>query len=101
MSTRVRVAVRSRPLVPKEKDDGCDTCITVIDDTQVLLGKVLLVYIARLVTFHCCLINLNAALVFLQDKCFTYDYVFGGETNQDDIFHSCAYPLIEAIFKGG
>jgi len=40
MTTRVRVAVRSRPLVEKETSDGCETCVTPIDETQVLLGKV-------------------------------------------------------------
>ena len=40
MTTRVRVAVRCRPLVEKEKNEGCDDVISIIDETQVLIGKV-------------------------------------------------------------
>ncbi|XP_067939314.1 chromosome-associated kinesin KIF4A-like isoform X2 [Watersipora subatra] len=73
MTTRVRVAVRCRPLVEKEINEGCESCATIIDESQVLLGK---------------------------DKCFTYDYAFGATVTQEEVFQNCGYPLVEAIFKG-
>ena len=40
MTTRVRVAVRARPLVEKEIGEGCESCVTILEENQVLLGKV-------------------------------------------------------------
>ncbi|KAL5012399.1 hypothetical protein ScPMuIL_010950 [Solemya velum] len=70
----VRVAVRCRPLIQKEKDEGCQQCLHFIpNEPQVVLGK---------------------------DKAFTYDYVFNMNDSQKDVYSSCCKSLVDNIFKG-
>ncbi|XP_041051812.1 kinesin family member 4 isoform X2 [Carcharodon carcharias] len=70
----VRVALRCRPLVQKEIDEGCQVCLTFTPgEPQVLLGI---------------------------DKCFSYDYVFDSCTEQEEVFNIAVDPLIQGIFKG-
>ncbi|XP_062570357.1 kinesin-like protein KIF21A isoform X3 [Saccostrea cucullata] len=68
----VRVALRIRPQLAKEKIDMCQVCTTV-DATQVIMGK---------------------------DKSFTYDYVFDMPTMQETIYGDCVRALIEGCFDG-
>ncbi|XP_022086353.1 chromosome-associated kinesin KIF4A-like [Acanthaster planci] len=70
----VRVALRCRPLIPKEKAEGCQMCLKFIpNEPQVVLGK---------------------------DKAFTYDFAFGPDTRQNTVYRSAVLPLVEGIFKG-
>ncbi|XP_062822584.1 chromosome-associated kinesin KIF4-like isoform X1 [Anolis carolinensis] len=70
----VKVALRCRPLVPKEIAEGCHVCLSFVPgEQQVILGK---------------------------DKSFTYDYVFDPSTEQEEVFNTCIVPLIKGIFKG-
>ena len=70
----VKVAVRCRPLVKSEINDGCQMCVTFTpNEPQLLLGN---------------------------SKAFTYDYVFQPTDSQADVFQQAAYPLIDNIFKG-
>ncbi|XP_066543248.1 kinesin-like protein KIF21A isoform X2 [Amia ocellicauda] len=70
----VRVALRIRPQLAKEKIEGCHICTFVTpSDPQVILGK---------------------------DKAFTYDYVFDMDTQQDVIYSNCTEKLIEGCFEG-
>ncbi|XP_033632006.1 chromosome-associated kinesin KIF4-like [Asterias rubens] len=70
----VRVALRCRPLVPKEKSEGCQMCVKFIpNEPQVVLGK---------------------------NKAFTYDYAFGPDILQEPVYTSAVAPLVEGIFKG-
>nr|XP_056719618.1 chromosome-associated kinesin KIF4-like [Euleptes europaea] len=70
----VRVALRCRPLVPKEIDEGCQMCLSFVPGApQVILGN---------------------------DKPFTYDYVFDPFTEQEEVFNTCIAPLVKGIFKG-
>lgn len=72
--TSVRVAVRIRPQISREIIDMCKVCITVSpDEPQVWLGK---------------------------DKAFTFDYVFGTDSSQIDIYETCVKNLVEATFSG-
>ncbi|KQK76736.1 hypothetical protein AAES_132567 [Amazona aestiva] len=53
----VRVALRCRPLVPKEISEGCQTCLSFVPgEPQVVVGD---------------------------DKLFTYDYVFDPSVEQE------------------
>ncbi|KAJ8412438.1 hypothetical protein AAFF_G00127740 [Aldrovandia affinis] len=71
---KVRVALRCRPLVTKEINEGCQTCLTFVPgEPQVIVGI---------------------------DKAFTYDYVFDPMTEQDEVFNSCVAPLLSGLFKG-
>lgn len=70
----VRVAVRSRPLVSKEVIEGCQVC-------------------AR--TFPS-----NHSIVLGGDKTFTYDYVFGEESSQVQVYDSCVSKLLPKVFEG-
>ncbi|KAI0207447.1 hypothetical protein LSAT2_007856 [Lamellibrachia satsuma] len=73
-STSVRVALRIRPQLPKERIDMCQVCTSVTPGVpQVFLGK---------------------------DKAFTFDYVYDMENNQRQIYESCANALIEGTFDG-
>ncbi|XP_048356999.1 kinesin-like protein KIF21A isoform X3 [Sphaerodactylus townsendi] len=70
----VRVAVRIRPQLAKEKIEGCHICTSVTPgEPQVFLGK---------------------------DKAFTFDYVFDIESRQEDIYVQCIEKLIEGCFEG-
>ncbi|XP_074456337.1 chromosome-associated kinesin KIF4A isoform X2 [Larus michahellis] len=70
----VRVALRCRPLVPKETSEGCQMCLSFVPgEPQVVVGN---------------------------DKSFTYDYVFDPSVEQEEVFNTAVAPLIRGIFKG-
>ncbi|XP_023590432.1 chromosome-associated kinesin KIF4A-like [Trichechus manatus latirostris] len=70
----VRVALRCRPLVPKEISEGCQTCLSFVPgEPQVVVGT---------------------------DKSFTYDFVFDPSTEQEEVFNTAVAPLIKGVFKG-
>ncbi|XP_048879697.1 kinesin-like protein KIF21B isoform X1 [Brienomyrus brachyistius] len=70
----VKVSLRIRPQMAKEKIEGCHVCTSVTPgEPQVLLGK---------------------------DKAFTYDFVFDIEAQQQEIYSSCVHKLIEGCFEG-
>nr|XP_030148008.3 kinesin-like protein KIF21A isoform X6 [Taeniopygia guttata] len=70
----VRVAVRIRPQLAKEKIEGCHICTSVTPgEPQVFLGK---------------------------DKAFTFDYVFNIDSQQEEIYVQCIEKLIEGCFEG-
>ncbi|XP_068163068.1 kinesin-like protein KIF21A isoform X2 [Antennarius striatus] len=70
----VRVALRIRPQLAKEKIEGCHICTFVMPgEPQVVLGK---------------------------DKAFTYDHVFDMDTQQETIYHHCTERLIDGCFEG-
>ncbi|XP_066502729.1 kinesin family member 4 [Hoplias malabaricus] len=70
----VRVALRCRPLVPKEISEGCQTCLTFVPgEPQVVVGN---------------------------DKAFTYDYVFDPTTEQEEVYNAAVSPLLAGLFKG-
>ncbi|XP_037605339.1 kinesin family member 4 [Sebastes umbrosus] len=69
----VRVALRCRPLVPKEINEGCQCCLTFVPgEPQVIVGT---------------------------EKAFTYDYVFDLIAEQEEVFNSVS-PLLCGLFKG-
>ncbi|XP_035813555.2 kinesin-like protein KIF21A isoform X4 [Amphiprion ocellaris] len=70
----VRVALRIRPQLAREKIEGCHICTYVMPgEPQVILGK---------------------------DKAFTYDYLFDMDSQQDAIYSTCTEKLIEGCFEG-
>ncbi|XP_035244711.1 kinesin-like protein KIF21B isoform X2 [Anguilla anguilla] len=70
----VKVSLRIRPQMAKEKIEGCHICTLVTPgEPQVLLGK---------------------------DKAFTYDFVFDLEAQQEQIYSACVDRLIEGCFEG-
>ncbi|XP_047431510.1 kinesin-like protein KIF21A isoform X2 [Mugil cephalus] len=70
----VRVALRIRPQLAKEKIEGCHICTYVMPgEPQVVLGK---------------------------DKAFTYDHVFDMDSVQETIYTHCTEKLIEGCFEG-
>lgn len=72
-SSSVRVAVRIRPLIGREKVERCDECVSVVEaEAQVVMGK---------------------------NRSFTYDYAFGKYAQQSDIWR-CVEPLVRANFDG-
>ncbi|RVE71276.1 hypothetical protein OJAV_G00050210 [Oryzias javanicus] len=70
----VRVALRIRPQLAREKIEGCHICTYVMPgEPQVILGK---------------------------DKAFTYDFMFDMDSQQDAIYSTCTEKLIEGCFEG-
>lgn len=70
----VRVAVRIRPQLAKEKIEGCHICTSVIPgEPQVVLGK---------------------------DKAFTFDFVYDMDTQQEVIYLKCVEQLIDGCLEG-
>ncbi|XP_040908415.1 kinesin family member 4 [Toxotes jaculatrix] len=70
----VRVALRCRPLVPKEINEGCQCCLTFVPgEPQVIVGT---------------------------EKAFTYDYVFDPTAEQEEVFSTAVSPLLCGLFKG-
>ncbi|TSL68176.1 Kinesin-like protein kif7 [Bagarius yarrelli] len=72
--TAVQVAVRIRPLLPKEILHNHESCITALpEDKRVTLGH---------------------------DRHFHFDFVFEESAIQEDVYAACVQPLIEAFFQG-
>ncbi|KAI4825917.1 hypothetical protein KUCAC02_021578 [Chaenocephalus aceratus] len=70
----VRVALRIRPQLAREKIEGCHICTYVMPgEPQVILGK---------------------------DRSFTYDYMFDMDSQQDTIYSDCTEQLIEGCLEG-
>lgn len=73
-TTAVRVAVRVRPLVAKERLEQCRGCLRAYPkQKQIVIGK---------------------------DRGFTFDFVFGEEGTQDQIYDEACAPLVERCFDG-
>ena len=71
----VRVALRIRPFLQKELDEGCAPCIETIKD--------------------CPQVQIKGS-----GEAFTFDYVFDGSSKQETVYYTAAASLIEKIFKG-
>lgn len=70
----VKVAVRIRPLLSKEILHNHQVCVRVVPNTQqILIGK---------------------------DRVFTFDYVFGKASFQDDVYSNCIKPLLVSLIEG-
>uniref|UniRef100_A0A3P8RWL3 Kinesin motor domain-containing protein n=1 Tax=Amphiprion percula TaxID=161767 RepID=A0A3P8RWL3_AMPPE len=70
----VRVAVRIRPLLPKEVLRHHQVCVRVVPSTaQVMLGS---------------------------DRLFCFDHAFGPTASQDQVYESCVQPLVESLLDG-
>ena len=70
----LKVAVRARPLIQKELDEGCQSCLSFAPgEPQVILGK---------------------------NRAFTYDYVFKTTDLQIPVYEEAVKPLLIHIFKG-
>eukprot|EP00756_Hemistasia_phaeocysticola_P030523 Hpha_TRINITY_DN16296_c2_g1::TRINITY_DN16296_c2_g1_i1::g.11342::m.11342/K10395/KIF4_21_27; kinesin family member 4/21/27 len=70
---QVRVAVRLRPLLPKEVQDDARVCVRALDQSQVVVGK---------------------------DRAFTFDHLFGPDSNQAGVYEVCVKPLMAQFLKG-
>uniref|UniRef100_A0A8C1TBU2 Kinesin family member 4 n=1 Tax=Cyprinus carpio TaxID=7962 RepID=A0A8C1TBU2_CYPCA len=69
-----QVALRCRPLVSKEINEGCQCCLTFVPgEPQVIVGN---------------------------DKAFTYDYVFDPTAEQEEVFNTAVSPLLSGLFRG-
>ena len=70
----VRVAVRVRPLLPKEVLHNQQVCIRVVPGSSlVMLGS---------------------------DRLFSFDHAFGPTSSQDEVYESCVLPLVETLLDG-
>ncbi|XP_063414423.1 chromosome-associated kinesin KIF4-like isoform X3 [Mytilus trossulus] len=70
----VRVAIRCRPLITKELNEGCQKCVRFIDnEPQLVLGS---------------------------NRSFTYDYVYSPDHSQHEVYDSSVKHLVKHIFKG-
>ncbi|XP_070760957.1 kinesin-like protein KIF27 [Enoplosus armatus] len=70
----VRVALRIRPLLPKEVLHNHQVCVRVVPDSaQVMLGS---------------------------DRLFSFDHAFGPTDSQDEVYGSCVQPLVESLVDG-
>uniref|UniRef100_A0A8C6C673 Kinesin family member 27 n=1 Tax=Monodon monoceros TaxID=40151 RepID=A0A8C6C673_MONMO len=70
----VKVAVRIRPLLCKEVLHNYQACVRVIPNTQqVTIGR---------------------------DRVFTFDFVFGKNSTQDEVYNTCIKPLVLSLIEG-
>jgi len=70
----VKVAVRSRPMVEKEMNEGCQSSVMfVLNEPQLVIGK---------------------------DKAFTFDFVYPSESSQQEIYQQAVLPLVSGLFRG-
>ncbi|XP_028980222.2 kinesin-like protein KIF27 isoform X2 [Esox lucius] len=70
----VRVAVRVRPLLPKEVLHNHQVCVRVVNDgAQVILGS---------------------------DRTFCFDHAFGPTASQAQVYESCVKPLVASLVDG-
>uniref|UniRef100_A0A8C5LZU9 Kinesin family member 27 n=1 Tax=Leptobrachium leishanense TaxID=445787 RepID=A0A8C5LZU9_9ANUR len=72
--TPVKVAVRIRPLLSREILHNHQVCVRLVPHTkQIIVGK---------------------------DRAFTFDFVFGKTSAQDDVYGSCIQPLLASLIEG-
>ncbi|XP_004449516.1 kinesin-like protein KIF27 isoform X2 [Dasypus novemcinctus] len=70
----VKVAVRIRPLLCKEVLHNHQVCVRVIPNSQqIIIGK---------------------------DRVFTFDFVFGKNSTQDEVYNTCIKPLVLSLIEG-
>ncbi|XP_057578333.1 kinesin-like protein KIF27 isoform X2 [Hippopotamus amphibius kiboko] len=70
----VKVAVRIRPLLCKEILHNHQACVRVIPNTQqIIIGR---------------------------DRVFTFDFVFGKNSTQDEVYNTCIKPLVLSLIEG-
>ncbi|XP_006902015.1 PREDICTED: kinesin-like protein KIF27-like isoform X2 [Elephantulus edwardii] len=70
----VKVAVRIRPLLCKEVLHNHQVCVRDIPNTQqIIIGR---------------------------DRVFTFDYVFGKSSTQDEVYNTCIKPLVLSLIEG-
>ncbi|XP_071339232.1 kinesin-like protein KIF27 [Trachinotus anak] len=70
----VRVAVRIRPLLPKEVLHNHQVCVRMVPGSaQVMLGS---------------------------DRLYSFDHAFGPTASQDEVYESCVQPLVESLVDG-
>eukprot|EP00116_Pleurobrachia_bachei_P014921 sb/3475183/ len=71
-STSVKVAIRVRPLLDREK--GCSECIIILPNkNQLVIGK---------------------------DQNFTFDHVFSESTTQSEVYDTTVHPLVQSCLAG-
>ena len=74
MSSKVQVAVRVRPLLPREVAESRRECVRVDrGEKQLIIG---------------------------QDRSFTFDYVFRGDQAQAYVYEQSVQPLLESTLQG-
>ncbi|XP_042636611.1 kinesin-like protein KIF27 [Orycteropus afer afer] len=72
--TPVKVAVRIRPLLCKEVLHNHQVCVRVVPNTQqIIIGR---------------------------DRVFTFDFVFGKSSTQDEVYNICIKPLVLSLIEG-
>jgi len=70
----VKVAVRSRPMVEKEFNEGCQSAVMFVpNEPQLVIGK---------------------------DKAFTFDFVYSEMASQEEVYQVTIVPLVSGIFRG-
>lgn len=70
----VKVAVRIRPLLSKEILHNHHVCVRLIPNTQqIIIGK---------------------------DRGFTFDFVFGKYSTQEEVYTTCIKPLVTSLIEG-
>lgn len=103
----VRVALRCRPLVPKEINEGCQCCLNFVPgEPQVCIMRSCLFYlllhqkVMSVLKDLCYLFFFPFQVIVGNDKAFTYDYVFDPTTEQEEVFNTAVSPLLSGLFKG-
>jgi len=70
----VRVTVRSRPMVDKEINEGCQSTIMFVpNEPQLVIGS---------------------------DKAFTFDFVYSPDATQQQVYDESIVPLVNGLFRG-
>lgn len=70
----IKVAVRIRPLLCKEVLHNHQVCVRDIPNTQqIIIGR---------------------------DRVFTFDFVFGKNSTQDQVYNTCIKPLVLSLIEG-
>ena len=96
--TSVKVAVRIRPLSIEEHVHEPVLCLDTIDEeSQVPFWKLrwLTIFLVDNKFSYSFLLQIVAG----NDTYFTFDYVFGVETEQERIYHDCVTDLVDGKWK--
>ncbi|CAD7946219.1 unnamed protein product [Amoebophrya sp. A120] len=96
---RVQVAVRIRPLISREAQNGCAECVVCPNGSSSLDNSNPATTSAGALHSTLATPHFDPVVAIGQQR-YTFDYVFGTDSTQQQVFETCCRPLVPGVFEG-